>query len=45
MGFSVAFYHMGKFETFRGDDFALPGEHVRVVDPDWWSYFEALLIL
>ena len=48
MGFSVVFHHMGKFERFRGRMLRYEGgeEHVvRGLDPDMWSYFEALGIL
>jgi len=48
MGFSIVFYHMGKFERFRGRVLCYEdGEkHVmRGVDPDIWSYFEALGIV
>jgi len=46
MGFAVAFYHMGRFERNRGLKY-IDGEiHVvKGIDPDFWSYFEALVIV
>ena len=48
MVFSVVFHHMGKFERFRGRMLCYKGREEHVVhglDPDIWSYFEALSIL
>jgi len=48
MAFSIAFYHMGKFESFKGRFLRYQGgeEHVvHGVDADRWSYFEAFSIL
>ncbi|QCD94250.1 hypothetical protein DEO72_LG5g2333 [Vigna unguiculata] len=48
MGFSIAFYHMGKFEAFKGRFLRYKGGEEHVVhglDADRWSYFEALSIL
>jgi len=46
MGFAVAFHHMGRFERNRGLKYV--GGEIHVVsgiDPDFWSFFEALGIV
>jgi len=46
MGFAAAFHHMGRFE--RNTRLKYVGGEIHVVkgiDPDFWSYFEALGIV
>jgi len=46
MGFAVAFHHMGRFERNKGLKYVGGEIHVvKGIDPDFWSYFEALGIL
>ena len=46
MGFAVAFHHMGRFERNRGLKYVGGEIHVvKGIDPDFWSFFEALGIV
>ena len=46
MGFAVAFHHMGRFERNKGLKYVGGEIHVvKGIDPDFWSYFEALGIV
>jgi len=46
MGFDLVLYHMGRFEKKRGVKYVGGEIHVvKCIDPDRWSYFEALGIV
>jgi len=46
MGFTVAFHHIGRVERNSGLKYVRGEIHVvKGIDPDFWSFFEALGIL